>query len=391
MNRRDFVINSSLFSLGLGLWPQLLLQGCKKDDENWNVNFSGKIIIVGAGAAGLMAGYFLQQHGIDFEILEASNSLGGRTKRDTSLADFPIDLGAEWIHTKPKIFGQLFEPNPPEGSVDVIPYTPQTISSYKNKNLRKLNVASWFYAEYKFKRSTWFGFLNDVVAPSFKSKIRFNSPVQSIQYDGNMVELNTPKNKYTANKVLITVPTKILQSGSIQFTPSLPASFNSALSNCYMPDGMKVFMRFSKRFYPDVISFREPNDNEIIYYDAAFKKDSPHHILGLFTIGKRAEELHKLATKGSIINDCLKELDEMFDGEASKHFQRGVVQDWSAEPYIQGSYTFFRSKQSDVQNQLKTPISGKLYFAGEALHSNASATVHGAALSGKERIKEMIQ
>ena len=57
-----------------------------------------KILIVGAGAAGITAGHALSEKGIDFEILEASSVHGGRVKKNADFADFPIDLGAEWVH-----------------------------------------------------------------------------------------------------------------------------------------------------------------------------------------------------------------------------------------------------------------------------------------------------
>ena len=57
--------------------------------------FEGKVIIIGAGAGGLSAGYLLDQLGIDFEILEASSDFGGRMKINTDFAEFPIPLGAE--------------------------------------------------------------------------------------------------------------------------------------------------------------------------------------------------------------------------------------------------------------------------------------------------------
>ena len=58
-------------------------------NENTKEPFDGKVIIIGAGAGGLSAGYLLQQQGIDFEILEASASYGGRMRINTDFADFP--------------------------------------------------------------------------------------------------------------------------------------------------------------------------------------------------------------------------------------------------------------------------------------------------------------
>ena len=58
-----------------------------------------QVLIIGAGAAGLTAGYILHNKGVSFEILEAADTYGGRLKKTEALADFPIDLGAEWLHT----------------------------------------------------------------------------------------------------------------------------------------------------------------------------------------------------------------------------------------------------------------------------------------------------
>lgn len=56
------------------------------------------VVIVGAGAAGLYAGWYLQERGFNVKILEASNRVGGRVKSLKGFADFDIELGAEEIH-----------------------------------------------------------------------------------------------------------------------------------------------------------------------------------------------------------------------------------------------------------------------------------------------------
>ena len=58
----------ALFGISIPL--QVSLFSCCKDDST-NIIFSGKVIIIGAGAGGLAAGYLLKQQRVDFEILEA--------------------------------------------------------------------------------------------------------------------------------------------------------------------------------------------------------------------------------------------------------------------------------------------------------------------------------
>jgi monoamine oxidase len=59
----------------------------------------GKILVVGAGVAGLAAARDLGQNGFEVVVLEARNRAGGRVCTDHSLG-MPIDLGASWIHGK---------------------------------------------------------------------------------------------------------------------------------------------------------------------------------------------------------------------------------------------------------------------------------------------------
>ena len=64
-----------------------------------------KVIIVGAGMAGLSAGFWLQQRGYDVEILEVSDRPGGRTIILEHGED-KVDIGAQFYHSN---FRHAFE------------------------------------------------------------------------------------------------------------------------------------------------------------------------------------------------------------------------------------------------------------------------------------------
>ncbi len=58
-----------------------------------------KIVVVGAGIAGLSAAKTLTQHGAKVKVLEANNYIGGRIKTNWSFGnDAPFEVGAGWIH-----------------------------------------------------------------------------------------------------------------------------------------------------------------------------------------------------------------------------------------------------------------------------------------------------
>jgi monoamine oxidase len=56
-----------------------------------------RVIVVGAGMAGLVAARLLHDSGFQVTVLEARARLGGRTWTDASLG-VPLDLGGSWVH-----------------------------------------------------------------------------------------------------------------------------------------------------------------------------------------------------------------------------------------------------------------------------------------------------
>ncbi len=56
-----------------------------------------RVLVIGAGAAGLAAARLLDQESIAYEVVEARDRVGGRVDTSEALGA-PVDLGASWIH-----------------------------------------------------------------------------------------------------------------------------------------------------------------------------------------------------------------------------------------------------------------------------------------------------
>jgi monoamine oxidase len=93
MDRRSLL--SLLLAIGFGIKSNSLV-----GDENKTngPRKSRRVIVVGAGLAGLAAARELQNHGYQVEVLEGRDRIGGRIWTSTKWADIPLDLGASWIH-----------------------------------------------------------------------------------------------------------------------------------------------------------------------------------------------------------------------------------------------------------------------------------------------------
>ncbi|UZQ52855.1 FAD-dependent oxidoreductase [Trichothermofontia sichuanensis B231] len=59
---------------------------------------SSRILVIGAGLAGLAAAWELHRQGYEVQVIEARDRVGGRIWTSTAWPDIPLDLGASWIH-----------------------------------------------------------------------------------------------------------------------------------------------------------------------------------------------------------------------------------------------------------------------------------------------------
>jgi len=162
-----------------------------------------------------------------------------------------------------------------------------------------------------------------------------------------------------------------------------------------MGDGIKIFVEFSERFYPDFLAFgpifQALAAEEKFVYDAAFRKDSDRNILGLFAINEPAAAYTRLGSEAEIMARFLAELDEIFAGQASRHYRRHIIQNWSAEPFIRGAYSYsFSGNQRQTVEAITDPLQDKVYFAGEALSIDDQAMVHGACASAFAAVAQML-
>lgn len=364
MTRKEFIKICGI--LGIGLPIQFSFTPF---NENETESFNGKVIIIGAGAGGLSAGYLLQQLGIDFEILEASQNYGGRMKINTNFADFPIPLGAEWLETNTNIFQEIVN----NSSINV------NIQTFNDKPDRK------------FQNYSWFNFFEDYIVPSIYDKITFNSIAKSIDYSENQVVICTQDGEYIADKVIVSVPLKILQDNDINFNPNLPQKKLDAINNTIIWDGFKAFFEFSTKFYKDEYEFQTtpPSNGEKLYYNASFGQNTSKNILGLFAVGTPAKDYISLSSN-DLKDFILSELDGIYLNKATPNYLNHITQNWNNEPFIKSGYMTDYADWKTVRT-LGESLVDKVYFAGGAYTDGENwVSVHTAAQSAKKVVEEII-
>ncbi len=441
MDRRHFLKNSAFVSLGGLLIPSALLQSCRKETLFDDIQFDGKVMIIGAGAAGLYAGYILKSKGINFEILEASNIHGGRMGKLTGFADYPIDQGAQWMHGKNSIISDLVTKNNIKITldnsdlsywfkgqlVDSLPKDPfifeeddlpdvsfkdyahqqnfdpdydniieaiagdqgasaSLLSAYWNSK----DEENWVSGDEDFKfEGTYFDVIDEHIAQTIISNITYNCPITSVDYTGEKIILkDASNNSYQADKVIIAVPISILKLNEIAFFPALPSAKTDAFSKFGMGPGMKVFLKFSEKFYRDGLYGGAVC---AAYEDDTVGKTTSENVLLAFVMGDQATNLHALGSDNAITLALLQELDTIYNGQATANFISSVVFDYTAKPFIKGAYSYSTVGMGNAREVAAQSIDNKLFFAGEAVNTNGHhQTVHGAVESGYKAVIDIL-
>jgi monoamine oxidase len=461
MDRR-ILLRNLLLGLPAGYFIPSVLSSCTKTDLLENADFTGSVIVIGAGASGIYAAQLLKDRGVDVTVLEASSRVGGRILSDESFAGIPIELGAEEIHGQRSLFYDLVNYQFPErllpepgdnlywlenqirteqfilensdlqGAGQTLFQINESFGSYPGGDMSVLQYLNDFPVEERFmeianaiianeygtslNRMGMFalreaeagyssgldgyflreGTVWDVFSKAFSGAIDavvLNQVVNRIDASGDQVSITTVNNQtYTADRVLITVPITILQSGSIEILPVLPADKLASIQNISMGNGMKILLRFSAPFW-------KPETGSIIggavvpeYWVSSLGKATTAHVLTAFVMGEKADALNVLSEQ-QVRDTILAELQSMYpDEEVTGNCVGVLVKNWADEPFIKGAYSYPNPESTGQREILARPEHGKIFFAGEATNYNGHlATVHGAMESGYRACKEILE
>jgi monoamine oxidase len=441
MNRNDFLKQLGLLSVGGLMLPSTLLS-CRKEKLFGSASFDGKVLIIGAGAAGLYAGYLLKAQGVDFTILEAAPVYGGRMGKLSGFADYDVDTGAQWLHGRNNILGDLIQKNKVSTTLDDselsywfenelvnnLPKDPFIFEEYNLPDISFKDYAeqqgfgpeyaniieaiagdqgaaadeisaywnskdeeNWVSGDEDFKfQNTFFDFINQYIAQEVANNIELNTVVTEINYQGSSVLITDSNNKqWTADKVIVSVPISILKLNEIAFTPSLPAEKTAAFTKFGMGPGMKVFLKFSNKFYEPALY-----GGAICgaYVDDTLGKNTNDHVLLAFVMGKQAAYLHGLGSDVAITNALLAELDLIYGGQATTNFIASSVHNYTNKPFIKGAYGFSTMNMGNARAVAAEPVNKVLFFAGEAMNVNGHhQTVHGAVESAYKAVIDIFK
>lgn len=427
------------FTLGFGaMMAAPLMVSCGADNPRRE-----RVVVVGAGVAGLAAARRLADAGMSVTVVEARSRIGGRTWTDTSLGR-PIDLGAAWIHGSEgnplvdlaaQVGARTVETNfedvvvLQDGSVvdpaavdavgrewtrimdDVASMTDDAppdasladalvdAGADLDDPLMQWVVAGAIGSEYAADPNElslrWFGHEGELDGPDLilpggyrqivdqlarDLTIRLGAEVTRIAYGGATVTVETAQEIVEADRVIVTVPLGVLKAGTIEFDPPLPEAKQLAIRRLGFGLLDKVVLRFDEPFWTEQFDMR----SDVI--GIAGQNQPASDLVNSL----RFTDVPMLIGLRGGANARAREADsdeqtvaELVAALRAPEPTGVLVTRWAADPYARGSYSFLAVGSSpDDQEALAAPVGDRLSFAGEATHEEFFATVHGAYLSG---------
>ncbi len=390
MDRRDFLRTAALLGIGVPLG------GCSSDGgaETGVPKSGSRVVVVGAGAAGMSAAYLLDRAGVEVTMLEAAPTHGGRIKTVSDFVDFPIPLGGEWVHTDDGVLDRIVDDSAVDVGIELISYEQSDpVAFFDGRTLTGGTLGR--YRDLKLVGATWLTFFERYVMPSVADRLKVDAPVAAIDYSGDRVAVTEASGTaHEADAVIVTVPIQVIKDRDIDFSPPLPADKLEAFDEAFVWGGLKMFIEFSETFYPAFVEVEGAYSRagQKVWYDAAYGQRSGHHVLGLFTVGDQSEPYRAVAgdsPQDLALDVALAELDAMFDGAASRLYVGHVAQDWNAEPYVRQAY-FADQADWRLPPRMREPVADRVFFAGDAYTDGENwSEVHVAAESARQAVDAM--
>lgn len=227
------------------------------------------------------------------------------------------------------------------------------------------------------------GFRSLVDAMAEGLDIHLEQPVTRVELLEDGVVLTTSTGTWAGTHALLTVPLGVLQAGTIEFVPPLPADKRGAIDRLGSGFVEKVALVFDEQWW---------DGGGVFYIDAEQQGRMPFAVdfteqAGAPTLvalygGRYGRSVQGRLTDDELVAEVLSMLGEAL-GRSPPSPVDSRVTHWSTDPYTLGSYLYLPvgSTPDDIA-LLAEPVAGRLLFAGEATLWEHGATVHGALQSG---------
>ncbi|HEY6635372.1 MAG TPA: NAD(P)/FAD-dependent oxidoreductase [Acidimicrobiia bacterium] len=392
-----------------------------------------RVLVVGAGLAGLTAAHELQTHGVEVTVLEARDRVGGRVWSHQFDNGAVVELGGEWIDSSQAAVRLLAEdldlqmidtgqdfitrdligtaPIPDDDhrrlseilfdvieSIDPIQLETMTIadllagvpdngpamtvlrSRLEGTMGAELSAVSAADLDLEFGLVQATTYLrvdggNDRLARALAGRldVRTGTPVLSVGQDDGSVVAHTNHDEHTADGVVVAVPLPILR------TPGFLIDAEPGLVETMTRLGMGTAVKVAAPTQGEPPMFRRQEaDIPGWYWTGADASGATRHAITGFAGTRRGVD----ALTSDVDSRLARALPETPVAGSP------IVVDWGTDPWAGGCYTALGPGQRGTLGRLQQPW-GRVVFAGE--HVNGTGTIDGAIRSGNDAARTLLE
>lgn len=400
-----------------------------------------RVVVIGAGVAGLAASKTLTARGIEHVVIEASDRIGGRAYTQTETFGIPCDVGAHWLHngeTNPladfarragqapyeaeeewALFagGKWLEGDDEEDIWDEVASGNRAIERAVDRDadvaaasivdsdtsaLAKFLIGPYEHAASLGSLSTldWDrqnegtdmfpqGGLGSLVANwGAGVRVEFGTQAKQIDWSGSGVKVETNKGTLSAEAVIVTVATKVLASGAIKFGPGLPDATERAIRDLPLGSYNHIVLKLEGDPFEleedTMVAYSGVGGTAGLLINAGGAGLTYFDVAGDFGAGLTA------LGDAAMVEFAHEAVRDMLGSEGVNSLSQAKAFAWERNPLFGGAYTAARPGRASARQALKRPVADRIWFAGEATSVSKPATLDGAISEGARAARTIV-
>jgi len=337
------------------------------------------IVMIGAGLTGLALTYFLKDHNLSFNLIEARNRIGGRIHTRYCDDTTSIELGATWLSKRHKALIALLEDLEMETFVQMLGetavYEPMSINPPQIVRLPPNDDPSY---RIKGGSSRVIMALADAIDDDC---IYLDQAVRSIEQKDKMITTSGDY-EFISDMVLSTLPPYLFNK-SIKVIPELPTELTAITktTHTWMGDSIKVGLSYKEPFW------RKDNLSGTIFsnvgpipemYDHSNFEDNKYALKGFFN-----GSYHSVSREERL-DMILKQLKKYYGQVVNKYltYEETV---WAKEKYTFRPYEGYVLPHQNGGHPIyqKGYLNNQFYMGGAETAITHSGYMDGAVHSAK--------
>jgi monoamine oxidase len=364
-----------------------------------------RIVVVGAGLAGLVATHELVKAGNEVVLLDAQLRPGGRvyTLRDPFADGLYAEAGAARIPEE----HDLTRGYAAELGLKLVPFRPDPENTNQDDLKRQAGGAmgNAFWSD-----DTMVGLLNksggdsplrrydkidggnDRLPTAFAARlgdrVRYGSPVVRIEQDGQearaVMQRGSSREMVSGDFLICAIPFTVLRG--IDVSPAFSSAKRKAIEQLNYSAASRIYLQSATRYWTKSgkSGFQMTEQMEVI--DATFGQPGDRGIMMLYTLGDPAHRVEHLMPEQRIQYGRA-EAERIYPGMVT-NFEKGFSWCWDEAPWARGAFAVYLPGQVAALYAAATQPEGRVHFAGEHL-SSWPGWMQGALASGLRTAREV--